>query len=110
MSVIKLDLDTPRLTAEPFLALDRICQSLRLTREKCLVVRSTHGWHVTLWVTEWLDPREIVAIQLCAGSDPKRELFNLQRIQVLARVSSYWRARWNVLYTHHIRHTSDNGR
>lgn len=60
---------------------------------------SGRGWHIRIGLVR--RPRsnyETVALQLLAGSDPRRESYNINRVRTLRHVSPFWRTRWNVLY------------
>jgi hypothetical protein len=80
----------------------------RLARARRRVTRlaqrrspSGRGWHLWVWVKP--APRsavETVTLQALCGSDLEREAYNLNRATLVddARVSAFWRRRWNVLY------------
>lgn len=63
--------------------------------------RTRRGWHVIVTVRKRIPPPLIVAAQAILGSDPHRESFNLMRVQQLRRVPTFWRTRWNVLFSSH---------
>jgi hypothetical protein len=49
----------------------------RLNLFSLRVARSRHGYHVEADVTQELDPREVILIQVLLGSDINREIYNL---------------------------------
>ena len=65
--------------------------------------RTARGWHVVVGVRRRLSPAIVVAAQAILGSDPKREAFNLMRVQQLRHLPAFWRSRFNVLYSRHSR-------
>lgn len=100
MTLLYLDFDGPL----PRDIMSRIAWGLRLwqwTPEAVRIDRTRHGWHVVVGVQEEVPPPLVVAAQAVLGSDYKREAFNLMRVQHLDALPSFWRERWNVLYSHH---------
>jgi len=73
------------------------------TVEAVRLDRTRRGWHVIVGVHQQVDPARMVAAQAILGSDYKREAFNLMRVTNLAHVPPFWRERWNVLYSHHVK-------
>lgn len=76
----------------------RVRWALWQVRERCTgywLRRTRHGWHVGIAVTGRWSPWRLVAMQACLGSDWRREVFNVAKVQ---RVRNR-RAPWNVLYT-----------
>lgn len=65
--------------------------------------RTRRGWHVIVTVNRRLTAARTVAAQAIFGSDPRREMFNMMRVQQLHRLPPRWRCRWNVLYAQHSR-------
>ena len=65
--------------------------------------RTRHGWHVVVCVRKRIAPPLVVAAQAIFGSDRKREMFNVMRVQQLDQVPAFWRSRFNVLYASHSR-------
>jgi len=59
---------------------------------------SGRGWHIRMQLARRPGNAETVALQLLAGSDPRRESYNINRVRTLRYVSPFWRTRWNVLY------------
>ncbi len=103
MTTICCDYDCPTAPAQ---LIDRIMQCCRLWGWDVWMVRydrTRHGWHVLVFLTHDVPPPLVVAAQAIWGSDWRREMFNLRRVQHLRRVPAYWRCRWNVLYEEHIR-------
>lgn len=108
MTLLKLDFDgaLPR----GFVAtLTTFAKLWRWPLEAVRYDRTRRGWHVTVGVRKKIPPPLVVAAQAILGSDPKREAFNVMRVQRLDKVSPFWRARWNVLYSSHSRGVSING-
>lgn len=100
MTLLYLDFDG----AVPKGLIDRVTWMCKLWRWPIIAVRfdkTRHGWHVIIGVRKKLAPPLIVAAQAVLGSDPKREAFNIMRVQNLDALSPYWRERWNVLYFIH---------
>lgn len=74
-----------------------------ITLEIKAIHKTEHGVHVIL-DAEWedkksIEPAETVALQAILGSDFKREAFNLLRAHNLGDAPTFWRDRWNVLYS-----------
>ena len=65
--------------------------------------RTRRGWHVIVGVRKRIAAVSVVAAQAILGSDPHREMYNLQRARRLRFVSAEWRQSWNVLYSQHTR-------
>ncbi len=65
--------------------------------------RTRRGWHVIVAVHKTVPPPLIVAAQAIWGSDPRREMFNVMRVQNLRAVPKFWQDRFNVLYESHSR-------
>jgi len=83
---------------------DRIVWMCKLWQWPIVAVRfdrTRRGWHVVVGIRKRVVPALIVAAQAVLGSDYKREAYNIMRVQSLATLSPYWRARWNVLYSMH---------
>lgn len=71
---------------------------------------SGKGWHVVVELDREPDSAtEIVALQMLAGSDLRRESYNMNRARHVdaSSRSGYWDERWNVLYG---RPAADHGR
>lgn len=104
VTLLYLDFDEklPKHLEDRILWLCRLCHwpviAIRLDRTR-------HGWHVVIGVRRRLAPAIIVAVQAALGSDWKREVFNIVRVQSLHAQSPYWRARWNVLFSQHAKAT-----
>jgi hypothetical protein len=79
--VIKLDFDRAkvnwRLVAKRILFADHL---LRLRPEYVVIHRTNHGYHMRLIIRKRLKPEHVIALQACFGSDPKREILNLERL------------------------------
>lgn len=96
MTVLKIDLDQRR--RPDVRPICRILSALTLTPFSLEVRRSSHHWHVVVWVPNAkLARADVVAVQLLCGSDPHRELYNLYRA-LAPDAPPYWRERWNVLF------------
>ncbi len=65
--------------------------------------RTRRGWHIVVGVRKRIPPALVLAAQAMWGSDPRREMHNLGRVQNLANVPIFWRDRWNVIYESHSR-------
>ena len=65
--------------------------------------KTKRGWHRRVHFRERYEPAELVCFQACVGSDGRREALNLMRVLALrkggTRIGSFWRSRWNVLYS-----------
>ena len=79
------------------------CRFWRWPLEAIRLDRTRRGWHVIIAVRKRLNAVTIVAAQAILGSDPNREMFNLDRARKLPRVPKEWRSQWNVLYERHHR-------
>jgi hypothetical protein len=95
---IVLDYDrkkTPR-TMEYFSILRMCGLRVRSVRDD----RTRKGWHRTILLHESLAPPYQVAIQMCLGSDRRRECLNLMRVMRtrLRGMSAFEKRRWNILY------------
>jgi hypothetical protein len=88
-------LGTPKLRA-----CWRILALLDLRPRFILDIRSRHGWHRIIKLPRQLAPVELVALQSCLGSDPRREAFNLLRVLSLRKNSSdrFATSRWNLMF------------
>lgn len=101
--IVRLDVDAPRRP----LTVGRLTWLLRRAgyRVEWLSQRRSpggKGWHLEAALHPL--PRsavEVTALQAILGSDVAREACNLQRAKLVDRsqVSSFWRKRWNVLYS-----------
>lgn len=63
--------------------------------------RTRRGWHAIVRLRDRLQSAEIIALQACCGSDPRRETLNLMRVLSIRRApirNRFWRRRWNLLY------------
>ena len=100
LTFLKLDFDGP-LPREFFFRLVHCSRLWRWPLAGVRYDRTRHGWHVIVGVEKALPSLAIVAAQAVLGSDPKREAFNLMRIQYPP--CGFWRDRWNVLYESHAR-------
>lgn len=62
--------------------------------------RTRRGWHRTIQLSQRLTSAELVALQSCLGSDPRREALNLMRVlsQRKDGATNFARARWNLLF------------
>lgn len=65
--------------------------------------RTRRGWHVIVTTGRQIAPPLVLAAQAIWGSDRRREMHNLGRVQNLRHVPKFWRSRWNVLYERHFR-------
>lgn len=102
MTLIYLDVD--RRTPPPILAfVTECCRRWGWPLEAVRYDRTRRGWHIIVAVRKRVAPALILAAQAMWGSDPRREMFNLSRVQELRRVAPFWRDRWNVLYDSHSR-------
>lgn len=102
MTLLKLDFDG----AIPKGIVDRIthmCRHWGWPIEAVRFDRTRRGWHVTIGIRRRISAVSIVAAQAILGSDPYREMYNLQRVRRLRAVSVEWRKSWNVLYSSHTR-------
>ena len=79
--VIKLDFDRRRVSwrtvAKRVLFADHL---MRLKPDYVIIHRTRHGYHMRLILKRRLRPEFIVALQAAFGSDPRREILNLERI------------------------------
>lgn len=103
-AILKLDCDDPNV--EP--ACVRVQQVLRMVGLAPRVAmmrldRTRRGWHIRVYVTGFLAPMAIVALQAIAGSDWRREAHNWLRVRHWRYLSPDSRARFNVLYARHWR-------
>lgn len=102
MTLLYLDFDGPTPTnLIPFIT--ECCRHWRWPIEAIRYDRTRRGFHVIVGVRKRIPPARIVAAQAILGSDPRREMHNLNRVQTLHRMPTYWRGRWNVLYASHSR-------
>jgi hypothetical protein len=99
---IKMDYDG-RVPADFDQRLALLCHVFRLTPVVVRFDRTRHGYHCIVTVRRRLAPWRIIVAQLALGSDWKRELFNSRRVTAWRNVPSFWRERWNVLYSRHYR-------
>jgi hypothetical protein len=102
MALLYLDIDGPL----PVRIQDRIAMFCRMLKWPLRTIRldkTQRGWHVIVDVGKRLNPLTIVAAQAILGSDPHREMFNLDRVRKLRLVPKEWRSQWNVLYQNHNR-------
>ena len=100
MTLLYLDVDRrtpPRLI--PFVT--ECCRRWGWPLRSIRYDRTKHGWHVVVGVRRRVPPALMLAAQAMWGSDPRREMFNLGRVQVLDDMPKFWRDRWNVLYSSH---------
>jgi hypothetical protein len=110
-NVVKLDIDSTELPSlEPMmLKLRRAGYQVRWLSQRRSP--SGSGWHLCLKLKPC--PRtaiEVVAVQAILGSDAYREACNLHRAKMIAKVSPYWRDRWNVLYSRSLKQRRKRGR
>ncbi|HSY84704.1 MAG TPA: hypothetical protein VK807_23265 [Gemmatimonadaceae bacterium] len=107
---LKVDYDTRR--APRFELRLQIMQELLGWRVHGYTVRRTaHGWHLEVFFRGGIPAAlltdveftRVIAAQAILGSDPMRELHNLQRATAWNELNDYWRARANVLYIEHHR-------
>jgi len=98
-AIIKLDYDKGQ---QPSLArielmlsrIERVWTSLELRRSP-----GGHGWHVLLTIEPSpRSPMEVVALQAILGSDPWRELMQVERALSYRKAPAWMRRHWNVLY------------
>lgn len=98
-----LDFDSPRT---PGL---RKCWSIlsMCDLRACFIcdVRSRRGWHRIIKLPSKLSPSELVALQSCLGSDPRREALNLLRVLQIGKepLSPLSSSRWNLLFSRKIK-------
>lgn len=103
MTELLLDLDGRAVPRVFWRRLRHAVRTWQLRVEHVRYDRTRRGWHVIVRLRETLDPVAIVAAQAILGSDPKREIFNLLRVDRLGRTATFWRTRWNTLYSRHDR-------
>ena len=104
MTVLKLDVDTPRYPARTFVRTQWLARRLGWTLVAYGLSRSQRGgWHVEIAVRQRLAPVVVVAAQAILGSHWAREAHNLMRCSSPVFASALWRTRSNVLYEGHTR-------
>ncbi len=102
MTLIYCDHDTRTApTVIPFIT--ECCKRWGWKLEAIRYDRTRRGWHIIVGVRTRVPPALIVAAQAIWGSDKRREMFNVMRVQNLANVPRFWRSRFNVLYQSHSR-------
>ena len=98
-ATIKLDFDEngqPNLAKlEAMLSrIDRVWTSMELRRSP-----GGQGWHVLLTVEPPpVSAMEVVALQAVLGSDPWREVLQIERARNYHRAPAWMKRCWNVLY------------
>lgn len=103
---LKLDFDSKRkpVSLGKFLArrLEFISKYTGIKVHDVVVDESRHGYHVTVIIdtTADLDERDITFLQLCLGSDWRREVFNWMRSRAKKRAPH-----WNILF--HVKMTDN---
>lgn len=101
--LLYLDFDQPIDLDELATRMINVGNMSRIKLERLAVHMTRRGYHVVV-NAEWLDkkemtPAETVALQLLLGSDVNREALNLMRAHLLGNAPTFWRDRWNVLYS-----------
>lgn len=91
--------------ALPLDLVNRITATLAMWRWPIVAIRidkTRRGYHVVVGIRKRVvNSAMLVAAQAILGSDPKREMFNLMRVQELPSLPKFWQKRWNVLYRSH---------
>jgi len=77
MTRLKLDYDDITFRDVELIFMHRGWLLNRLGLEAVRVAKSRRGYHVEADVTNALDPREVILVQLLLGSDIHREIYNL---------------------------------
>lgn len=77
MTRLKLDYDDITFHDVELIYAHRGWLLRRLGLEDLRVAKSKHGYHVEADVSQELDPREVVLVQVLLGSDIHREIYNL---------------------------------
>lgn len=109
-SMVYLDVD--RRSAPSARSLYACCRIVGVSPLWLCYRRSTHGWHIIMAIRDQLEPAEIVALQACCGSDPRREALNLMRVLSIRRkgIGGFWSTRWNLLYAYKLQPQSRSHR
>lgn len=97
----KLMLDFDRNARPNLRPVWAVCRLVGLQPRMYRLDRTRKGWHVVIWLSFPLTPAEIVAVQACMGSDPRREALNAMRVIAIRRNrirNRFWSNRWNLLY------------
>lgn len=102
MTLLYIDIDgrLPRTLVE---RVTWMCAVLRWRIVAVRIDRTRHGYHVVVGIRNRLTPATIVAAQAILFSDWRREVFNLLRVSKLNDAPKFWRDRWNVLYSRHVK-------
>ena len=93
MTLIKLDLDGKN-SLDEFISRIWILKGFGLNPSKVAVYETKFGYHVYLSTKIKLEPTELLFIQICLGSDYRKELFGFLRLK-----RGYINPNdWNVLF------------
>lgn len=101
VSYLKCDYDGT-IPRDVWARLEMIARLHRLPVEWVRIDRTRHGYHMTIRIRRRVAMRRVILLQAVLGSDWKREAFNSARAW-RANVPAFWRRRFNVLYSRHIR-------
>lgn len=82
-----------------------VCRIVGVRPVRVRTDRTTHGWHVLVWLDKKLTSGELACLQALCRSDWKRESLNLMRIISIRRsgIDGFWARRWNVLFAEKLR-------